>query len=307
MDIIQHIVLRHEALMNIEDLKRFNVVAATNNLQQAALELNVTAGALSKSIKRVESLTQTQLFDRVGRNIKLNAQGEKFTYYAQHLVHEADQMLSEFSSEKVQKLSISGPSVLIHHWLPKMLSKVDTSKYEIDIDIAWEGEALESVRNGKSALAVVTKIGVDGEYSKDFLRLPLGKTIFKLVAAKHHPITKVMKNNSIATKDLLSYPFACPSVSPFCGIKRSIGSDGWRDDTAPRKIAYRCNDFSMLMSLVNKARALAYVPDFIAEDHDLCIINISDFEYAVEEQIELVYRPSLAFGWLNRLIADLSR
>ena len=48
-------------------------------------------------------------------------------------------------------------------------------------------------------------------------------------------------------------------------FKRGEGSEGWQDAQYPRTIGFRCNDFSVLMSLVKQNLALAYAPDFIAE------------------------------------------
>ena len=76
-----------EANLDTEDLRKFLVIAKHNNLQQASATLNVTPGALSKVIKRLEIKLNTQLFKRIGRNIKLNQQGEKFRHYALNLVH----------------------------------------------------------------------------------------------------------------------------------------------------------------------------------------------------------------------------
>jgi DNA-binding transcriptional LysR family regulator len=58
--------------MDIDDLKKFLVVAKESNLQSASRELHVTAGALSKVVKRLETKLGTPLFDRIGRSIVLN-------------------------------------------------------------------------------------------------------------------------------------------------------------------------------------------------------------------------------------------
>ena len=82
--------------MDIEDLRKFIVVAQYENLNKASQHLSVTTGALSKVVKRIEHKLEVQVFDRVGKHIRLNQRGNKFLLYATHLVHEADQALSEF-------------------------------------------------------------------------------------------------------------------------------------------------------------------------------------------------------------------
>lgn len=92
--------------MDIDDLRKFLVIADCNNLQQAAGSLNLTPGALSKIIKRIELKLNTRLFDRAGRNILLNQQGEKFRIYAANLVHEAEQAISEFADGSCTSIKI---------------------------------------------------------------------------------------------------------------------------------------------------------------------------------------------------------
>ena len=55
------------------------------------------------------------------------------------------------------------------------------------------------------------------------------------------------------------------------------------------------------MSLVNHGIALAYVPDFVAKSHNLIAINVVDYAYLNQEKIELVYKKSLASGWLAQI------
>ena len=55
------------------------------------------------------------------------------------------------------------------------------------------------------------------------------------------------------------------------------------------------------MSLVSNGLALAYVPDFVAQSSGLKVVDAMAFDHMCEEHIELIYKPSLASGWLNRL------
>ncbi|NQZ29747.1 MAG: LysR family transcriptional regulator [Oceanospirillaceae bacterium] len=291
--------------MDTEDLRKFIVVAKLNNLQQAAKQLHQTPSALSKVIKRLETLLNTQLFDRVGRNIVLNRQGEKFSYYAQHIVHEADQALSEFvGKEKAVQINIAGPSVLIQHWVGMLLDKLENEHYEINVNVKWEDDAIDQLTHGHAHLALVTDVALSNlSHPSDFENILLGTTLFKVVASPKHTLFNDNPKGLLSSEMLLKYPFACPSVSPFCGITRGVSSDGWRDDKVARRIGFRCNDFSVLMSLVQQGRAIAYVPDFIAEHYALSIVDVVDCDNHCEENIRLVYKPSLADGWLNKLIA----
>lgn len=64
--------------MELAQLYYFRELAQREHLTQTALFLNLTAPSLSISISRLEQELGVQLFDRVGRNIKLNANGQIF-------------------------------------------------------------------------------------------------------------------------------------------------------------------------------------------------------------------------------------
>lgn len=64
--------------MELAQLYYFRELAKREHLTQTALFLNLTAPSLSISISRLEQELGVQLFDRIGRNIKLNANGQIF-------------------------------------------------------------------------------------------------------------------------------------------------------------------------------------------------------------------------------------
>ena len=297
--------------MDIDDLQKFLVIAGCNNLQQAAGSLNLTPGALSKVIKRIEVKLNTRLFDRAGRNIVLNQQGEKFRIYAENLVHEAEQAISEFADGSSTSIKISGPSVLMTYYGPKLMKlalgeSVLNNKVEFNLESVWEGHAVNQVATAQAHMALVTSEAIaQSNHKSDFVRIPMGQTNFKVVAARHHPIVEMYPDLSVTAQQLLPYEFACPTVSPFCGIKRGIASDGWRDDKLSRKIGFRFSDFGALISTVKAGLAVAYVPDYVAIQNDLVVLRLVDCDIEYSEHIELVYKPSLASGWLNQLVGSL--
>ncbi|BDX05501.1 LysR family transcriptional regulator [Planctobacterium marinum] len=291
--------------MDLNDLRYFLTVARSNNLQVAAKELNKTPGALSKAIRRIEALTNTQLFERQGRNIRLNLQGERFCDYARVIVHESEQAISAFGQGQHKTLvNISGPVVLLHYLLPEVLDCLPDHQFQVHIAAQWEGEALKQVSDGSAHFAIVTAEAI-ASGNADIAKIDLGETEFAVMAGPAHPLLQQNRNNILSHESILQYPFACPAVSPFCGIKRGIGSDGWRDDVLSREIAYRCDDFSTLLMLVQQGRALAYMPDLCAASGILERLNVCQLPWHYREKLCLVYKPSKASGWLNRFVSEL--
>ena len=68
--------------LRLRHIKCFLQVARVESVSLAAASLNITQPAVSKTIKELEELLQTPLFDRVGRRLQLNEQGRIFQNHA---------------------------------------------------------------------------------------------------------------------------------------------------------------------------------------------------------------------------------
>ena len=64
--------------MELSQLKYFEIVAKHEHITRAAEELHIAQPSLSKAISRLEAELGVELFDRQGRNIKLNSFGRVF-------------------------------------------------------------------------------------------------------------------------------------------------------------------------------------------------------------------------------------
>lgn len=292
--------------MHFDDLKKILHLAHTQNIQLSAKSLYITAGALSKTLKKVENQLNTPLFDRIGRNIKLNAQGKKFVSYAVHLSHEYEQMCSEFSNSNSRYLlKVSGPAVLLDACLKKIMPKLIDDRIELSIDALYEGDALQQLINGQSHIAVVTNEVLDDLEAFGLSSVSLGTTQYEIVAGNEHGIFTHYPDGVLPVQALLQYPFVCSKTSPFCGIERGVGSDGWPDRQFPRKILSRSDDLNALLSIVNQNHMLAYIPDLLINNDRVRVITLSEHSPQYAEDYSLVYMPSNADGWLNRLINKL--
>jgi len=68
--------------LRLRHIKCFLEVARVESVTLAAASLNITQPAVSKTIKELEAILETQLFDRVGRQLHLNEQGRIFQNHA---------------------------------------------------------------------------------------------------------------------------------------------------------------------------------------------------------------------------------
>ena len=77
--------------MTLQQLEYFRVLAKTEHFTKAAEILSVSQPSLSYAIGQLETELGTNLFDRTGRNIKLNSFGEIFLTYVESALDTLDQ------------------------------------------------------------------------------------------------------------------------------------------------------------------------------------------------------------------------
>lgn len=285
--------------MDINVLKRFLTIANHENLQRSAAVLNTTPSALSKSLQKLELELNTLLFERRGKQLKLNDQGKHFLGYAQHLVHEYDQVLSEFKGQQyIHNLSVAGPAILTNYVLAKLHLFAPIERFHTSIFNCYEGEALNKLRTGHADVAIVTKNALSKQDSKWLSSIFLTKCDFSIGCSSQFKA----KFNA---KPFSQWPFACPTVSPFCGIERGTGNDNWPDKNTMRTIAFKADQFASLLHLVKHHLACAYLPSYVINQEQLQTMPSPQFDHTYDEEMLLCWQPSLASGWLNQLTHEV--
>lgn len=331
--------------MDIADLRSFLVIARHGNLRSAANELHQSASALSKAIRRLESALNTPLFDRIGKSIRLNTDGNHLRERAMQLVNLADQTQSEFRGARQQiHCRLVGPALLHWRYGPQMSDVLNKTFPGSGIAFVcqYEDAAIGALARGEADFALVSGVAIDAGLPAGLECLPLGQMTMQLAAGQTHQIltqlpktvkpieptkatkaTKLLKSGNtteknavstppvrqvdVTTAQVLQYDFACPNRSLFCGLERGARSDGWRDDQLPRRIRFWLEDLQLLMALVRSGQALAYLPDFALADPSLVRLKVSDCAYECVEQAYLVWRPATASGWQNKLLTLLPK
>lgn len=311
--------------MDINDLKSFLVIARHQNLRSAAHELHQTASALSKAIRRLEESLHTDLFDRHGKSLQLNADGEFLRVRAEALVNLAEQTRAEFRGERQQiHCRIVAPAIL--QWrFGSSLSAQLRQQFPgsgIAFTTAYEDAALAFLVKGSADFAIITDAAIQSGLPAGVEKWHLGSIQMRLASSIQHPLfknqapkaTKPLRElakarpaRRFSMNDILQFDFACPPRSMICGLERGARSDGWRDDQIPRRIRFWIDELQLLVQLVQSGQALAYLPDFILEAAHLEQVKLKDCPYECVEQCWLVWRPAAAYGWQNQLMNKLQR
>ncbi|PMJ91741.1 LysR substrate-binding domain-containing protein [Vibrio sp. 10N.261.55.A7] len=111
-----------KSLVPLKGIYAFVAVAETGSMTKAAEVLNVSHSAVSQAIKSLETLLGLSLFERVGRQVTLNNQGN--IYYkkvAPALEQIVDATAALQSAEHENRITLNMVnSLAIHWWVPRM-------------------------------------------------------------------------------------------------------------------------------------------------------------------------------------------
>ena len=288
--------------MNTKDLEIFLILAATENMQQAALLCDKTPSMLSKTLKKLETTMGLKLFDRIGKNIKLNPAGQKLVAKASKLVAQTKQMMAEFAGLNCHSSFIlAGPPILMFRWASVVAKTLGQAHPGSAIHFAahYEQAALDTVLQGGADIALITT-SLAAQLPADMHHLSLGKVVMKIAAGRNHPLVAGVSQGQMMVEQsqLLAHGFVSPHLSPYCGQARGTGCDGWPDDSYPRKITMLANDYAIVGQLVKSGQVLGYMPDYWLRDLDLVQI-VTSLQLPDPEEILLVSYQSDVINLFN--------
>ena len=298
--------------MELSDLRLFVAATQHASLHAAAQALSLTPSALSKAIRRLEAGLHTSLFDRSGKALRLNTDGERLRQRALALLQLAEQTQAEFEGANFRvRCRVAGPALLnwIHaSTLARRLAGLQADS-SVVVRAAYEAEALAQLLRGEADFALVTDEALQALPSRDDVALhALAPLTMQLVAGAAHPLAARARGRVVRARaaEVLRHDFACPPRSMLCGLVRGTGSDGWRDERLPRRIRYWIDDLQVLLDFVRSGQALAYLPDFALRQEGLLRVDVTDSPFECSESAWLAWRPTVAAGWQARLVAALA-
>ncbi|WP_146553458.1 LysR family transcriptional regulator [Rummeliibacillus sp. SL167] len=111
--------------MELRQLRYFVAVAEREHISEAAENLHVAQSAVSRQIANLEEELGIELFERVGRNVKLTPIGKTFLEYtiaALQAIDFAKKQVDEYLNPEKGTIKIGFPSSLASFLLPTVIS-----------------------------------------------------------------------------------------------------------------------------------------------------------------------------------------
>lgn len=178
--------------MTLDQLRIFIAVAEREHMTLAARHLKLTQSGVSAAISALEKHCQTQLFDRVGRTIKLTDAGKVFLFEAQGIlsrVETAREALAEIDELKRGTLRLQSSLTIASYWLPQRLVQFRKMYPQIAVQLAINNTA----NVAKAVLDGIAEIGfVEGEVRDPLLKQHVIDTDkLAVVVSSRHPAAKL--------------------------------------------------------------------------------------------------------------------
>jgi len=189
--------------LSSRELQAVCAIAECGSFMSAAITLNVSQPALTRTVQRVEKAVGLELFRRSTRRVELTPAGQEFIALAARVL--ADLRISfgnmrEISDEQRGMVTVSTVMSVAYTQLPRIIAayRKDKPKIELQIREGVHGTVSDDVRSGVSDLGVTYVDDVSGE----FATIALSHEVFHIVMPSEHPLAA---KSQIALDDLQTY------------------------------------------------------------------------------------------------------
>jgi len=190
--------------MDIQNIRAFLMVAETGSFSRAAENLFITQPAISKRIATLEDSLDCQLFDRLGKTVRLTQAGTALIPSYRRILAEIDEskrIISTLRSEVRGHLNFGTSHHIGLHRLPPILKQY-TSQYpdvELDIQFMDSEQAAALILKGAIELALIT---LPDTIEHPLTTVPVWTDILQCVVASDHMLAK---QDTVSIKQLSDY------------------------------------------------------------------------------------------------------
>lgn len=184
-------------IMELQQLKYFQIIAKTQNISSAAKQLFIAQPSLSQTLKRLENEVGMPLFDRVGKQIILNNAGEIFLKHVNAVFQSLDNAKRELQTYQEDTLTnvcicVQSASLLI----PEIIGEIQAFYPQIHIQLLQHTD----VENMPHDL----KIHSDYTHIPDSSETILMEEPLGVVIPKNH---RLAEKNNLTISDLADESF----------------------------------------------------------------------------------------------------
>lgn len=204
--------------MELTQLEYFLKVARMEHLTKAAESLSITQPALSHSILKLEAELGVPLFERKGRNLKINRYGLMFSKHVEKILQEVQRgkkEIEEHSNPDSGVIHLAYLNILGVDLIPNLIRDYQQMNPAITFELSQgdKGAILKQVEEGHSDLMITSEKPVNDTFEwVPMLSLPL----YLVVSIEH----RLAKKASVSLGEITGEPFV--GLKHNCSLKNSL-------------------------------------------------------------------------------------
>ena len=249
--------------MHFNQLLYFCVLAKTEHYTQAAKLLSITQPSLTHSIKELEKELGVCLFNKHGRNVKINQYGVFLYEHVSPILSNLEKTRSELITmidPRKGTIHLSFLPPLAQKFIPTIISEFVKSEENSQIHFVLNQGGSEDITNdfieNKTDIAFTSHIESDGITS-----IPIMKQEFFLITPLEHPLAD---KEEIDLAEAAPFPFVYYDKK---SVLRPIVDTLFKSISVKPTIAYQLADDSAVCSFVAANLGVAVVPHIIGLEH----------------------------------------
>jgi LysR family transcriptional regulator, cyn operon transcriptional activator len=273
--------------MELRHLRYFLAVAEHLHFRVASEELLVSQPTLSEQIKDLEKELGVDLFDRIGRGIRLTQAGETFVGYARRVMSVLDEGQSailEFDQLLRGRLRIGVVQTVGTYLMPRVAANFMDRfpKVSLRIESLPAPDIEESVSVGKLDLGISF-----GDVSNELVRVePLFDEQFVLVVGKKHPLANRKRIRLEALKD----ESLCMMSHGFC--TRKLIDDAFASFGRSPRVVVEMTTIEACVAVTAAGGLPTIVPSIAVNQLDLPSIGID--QPSIKRSVAILSNSSIA-------------
>ncbi|MFY9329120.1 MAG: LysR substrate-binding domain-containing protein [Georgfuchsia sp.] len=175
--------------LTLRQLEIFVAVARHQNVSRAANQLALSQSATSAALTELERLFDAQLFDRVGKRIRLNELGNSVLPHAAELIDRARELETMLHAQDAPGELQVGATLTIGNYLGTLIVSDFMQRHpgsKITLDVENTAHIIAKVASFDLDLGLV-----EGRCQHpDIEVIPWGDDTLEVFAAPHHPLAK---------------------------------------------------------------------------------------------------------------------
>lgn len=270
--------------MEIRNLITFVRIAEVHSFSKTAEQLGYSQSAVTMQMKQLENELHMQLFERLGKNIKLTPAGERLLPYALEILNcaaKAESIVQE-PEEITGRLCIGTCESFVSSILPPIMSELNAlcPKLEISTPTPLEKDLFDQLRQNDVDLIYFLDVKLD---FPEWIKVAEKEEKVHFVASVHSPLAK---EETVSMEQLLAAPMCLTEkgISYRYALEQQLSGQGY--ELHP---FWEVGNTDVITDIVLSNRGISFLPEYVVKKYvdrnDLVILSTECPEITMYSQL----------------------